>query len=174
MEPSNLIEAIDELCFLQDCNILYLLQGSNSSPFYSFQIKDQMGHSIFDTGAIHQNYISHSFFGRLGMPLATAGKQQVAKLPNGQVMTVHGTVELPVQLSEWRGKVECCVLEMDADFDLILGLPWHKENRPQVHWDSMIYEVEQNGQMHKIFPSSDSRLIDINVDEAALNIIDER
>jgi len=175
VEPSVLIDMIDELSFLRDCNVLYSLQGSNSSPFYSFQIKNETGYSIFDTGALHQNYISHSFFSRLGIPIATAmGKQRAAKLPNGQVMTVHGTVELPVQLSEWRGKVECCVLEMDADFDLILGLPWHKENRPRVHWDSMIYEAEQNGQMRKIFPSSDSRLIDVNVDEAALNIIDER
>ncbi len=175
VEPSTLIDIIDELCFLRDCDVLYSLQGSNSSPFYSCSIENQTGKGIFDTGAIHQNYISHSFFSKLGLPLATAvGKRRAAKLPNGQIMTVHGTVELPVQLSEWQGKVKFCVLEMDADFDLILGLPWHKENRPQVHWDSMVYEVEQNGQMRKIFPSSDSRIIDIDIAEAALNLIDER
>jgi hypothetical protein len=41
-------------------------------------------------------------------------------------------------------------------------------------WDSLVYEVEQDGQKRKIFPLSDSRIIDIDVDEAALNIIDER
>ena len=175
VEPSTLIDIIDELCFLRDCDVLYSLQGSNSSPFYSCSIENQTGKSIFDTGAIHQNYISHSFFEKLGLPLAMAvGKRRAAKLPNGQIMTVHGTIELPVQLSEWQGTVKFCVLEMDADFDLILGLPWHKENRPQVHWDSMVYEVEQNGQMRKIFPSSDSRIIDVDVVEAALNLIDER
>jgi hypothetical protein len=38
----------------------------------------------------------------------------------------------------------------------------------------MVYEVEQNGQMRKIFSSSDSRIIDIDIAEAALNLIDER
>jgi hypothetical protein len=38
VEPFELINMIDDLCFLQDCDILYSLQGSNSSPFYSCSI----------------------------------------------------------------------------------------------------------------------------------------
>ena len=174
IEPSELIDMIDDLCFLRDCDVLYSLQGSNAFPFYSFMIHNQTGKSIFDTGAIHQNYISYSFFSKLSLPLTEVGKQHAAKLPNGQIMTVHGTIELPLRLSEWQGKAKFCVLEMDTDFDMILGLPWHKENRPRMHWDSMVYEVEQNGQMRKIFPSSDSKTIEIDNDKALLNLIDDR
>ena len=174
VEPSELINMIDDLCFLRDCDILCSLQGSNAFPFYSFTINEQAGKSIFDIGAIHQNYLSYSLFRTLGVSLAAAERQRAAKLPNGQVMTVHGTIELPLRLSEWQGKVKFCILEMDTDFDMILGLPWHKENRPRVHWDSMVYEVEQGGQWRKIFPSSDSKLISVDIDEALLNLIDER
>ena len=174
VEPSELINMIDDLCFLRDCDILCSLQGSNAFPFYSFTINEQAGKSIFDTGAIHQNYLSYSFFRTLSVSLAAAERQRATTLPNGQVMTVHGTIELPLRLSEWQGKVKFCILEMDTDFDMILGLPWHKENRPRVHWDSMVYEVEQGGQWRKIFPSSDSKLISVDIDEALLNLIDER
>ena len=133
IEPSKLIDMIDELCFLEDCDVLYALQGSNAFPSYSFMINDQPGKSIFNTGAIHQNYLSYSFFRNLSLPLMVAGNQRAVKLPNGQIMTVHGTIELPLQLSEWQGKERFCVLEMDTDFDMILGLPWHKKNRPHVH-----------------------------------------
>src|ERR1700726_3943831 len=98
--------------------------------------------------------------------------QRDAKLPNGQIMKVYGTVELPVRLSEWSGMVEVSVIDLDTDFDIILGLPWHKEHRPVVHWDTMIYEVEQKGKRCKIFPSSASKLIDIG--KASLNVISER
>jgi hypothetical protein len=80
-------------------------------------------------------------------------------------------------MSEWEGDIDVDVIDMDgmdAEFDVILGLPWHKENRPVVHWDSLIYEVEQGGEKRKIFPSLDSKIIDIDISEASLNIIDER
>jgi len=75
-------------------------------------------------------------------------------------------------LSEWHGNVQVNVIDLDADFDIILGLPWHKEHRPWIHWETMIYEVEQDGKKRKIFPSSASKLIDIG--KASLNVISER
>src|SRR5579859_6512616 len=53
VEPSKLIDMIDELCFLHDYDALYGLQDSNSSPFYSYLIENKHGKSMFDTGAIH-------------------------------------------------------------------------------------------------------------------------
>jgi hypothetical protein len=75
------------------------------------------------------------------------------------------------------GTIDVDVIDMDgmdAEFDVILGLPWHKENRPVVHWDSLIYEAEQGGEMRKIYPSLDSKIINIDISEASLNIINER
>ena len=60
------------------------------------------------------------------------------------------------------------------DTDIILGLPWHKENGAQVaNWDSMIYEIEKDGRKCQIFPSSDFKLIKVN-EYDSVNLIDER
>ena len=104
-------------------------------------------------------------------------KSRAAKLPNGSLITVHGRAMLPLEMSEWGGDVEVDIIDMegmDIDFDVILGLPWHRENRPRVYWDSLIYEVEQGGQKRKIFPSLDSKVLAVDVTEASLNLISER
>jgi hypothetical protein len=173
VEPSTLIDMIDELCFLRDCDILYALRGSFAHTFHSCHCQDENGQCMFDTGAIHKNYVSHKFFTKLGLPLQTS-KRRDAKLPNGQVMKVYGTIVLPVRLSEWQGDEEFSVIDLDTDFDMILGLPWHKKYRPVIHWDTMIYEVEQNGKTCKIFPSSDSKFIDTESLLGSLNFIDTR
>jgi len=172
IEPFTLIDMIDELCFLRDCDILYGLRGSFAHTFHSCHCLDENGQCMFDTGALHKNYISHKFFVKLGLPLQTADSQREARLPNGQTMKVYGTSVIPLCLSEWRGDVECSVIDLNTDFDIILGLPWHKENRPAIDWDTMIYKVEQNGKMRKIFPSSDSKFVDAA--QASLNLIDTR
>jgi len=170
-DPSTLINLIDELCFLRDCSLLYNLRGSTAHMFHSFQCQEKEGLCMFDTGAINKNYISKKFFKTLSLPLHTTVERN-AKLPNGQIMKVYGTSVLPLHLSEWHGNVQVNVIDLDADFDIILGLPWHKEHRPWIHWDTMIYEVEQKGKKCKIFPSSASKLIDIG--KASLNVISER
>src|SRR5271154_2165848 len=88
-------------------------------------------------------------------------------------MRVYGTSVLPLRLSEWQGNVELSVIDLDTDYNIILGLPWHRENRPVIHWDTMIYEAEQNGEMRKIFPSADSKFIDTE-EIMSLNMIDSR
>ena len=57
-DPSTLVNLIDELCFLRDCSILYNLRGSTAYTFHSFQCQEKEGLCMFDTGAIHKNYIS--------------------------------------------------------------------------------------------------------------------
>jgi hypothetical protein len=174
VEPSKLIDMIDELCFLRDCNALYALQGSNSSPFYSCSIENQHGKSMFDTGAIHKSYCSSTFFKKLGVPMTKTSQPRVAKLPNGNLITVHGQATLPLRMSEWVGDVDVDVIDMTGmNCDIILGLPWHLKYRPKPQWETLVYVVEQDGQECRIFPSSDSNLIEVG-DIASLNLIDER
>jgi RNase H-like domain found in reverse transcriptase/Reverse transcriptase (RNA-dependent DNA polymerase)/Integrase zinc binding domain/Retroviral aspartyl protease len=170
--PSDIIEMIDDLCFLRDCDALYALQGSKAFPLHGCICNNEAGKSLFDTGAIYKNYTSKKYFDKLGVPLK-ATKPRAAKLPNGQTMTVYGTATLPLQLSEWAGTTEVDVIEMDMDFDVILGLPWHKQNRPNIRWETMVYEVEQDGKTRRIFPLQGSNKM-IDVGDASLNIITER
>jgi hypothetical protein len=174
VEPSKLIDMIDELCFLRDCDALYALQGSNSSPFYSCSTGNQHGKSMFDTGAIHKSYCSSAFFNKTGLPLAETTQPRVAKLPNGNVITVHGHATLPLQMSEWADKVDVDVIDMEGmGCDIILGLPWHRQYRPTIEWESLVYVVKQDGQERRIYPSSDPNFIEIG-DIGSLNLIDER
>lgn len=105
--------------------------------------QDENGQCMFDTSAIHKNANSSKNSGYRCKPRGNG----TPNLPNGQIKRAYSTSVLPLRLSEWQGKI-------------ILGLPWHRENRPVIHWDTMIYEVEQNGKMRKIFPSADSKFID--------------
>ena len=174
IEPSKLIDMIDELCFLHDCDVLYGLQGSSSSPFYSCSIKNQHGKSMFDTGAIHKSYCSSTFFKTTGLPLTKTTNPRTAKLPNGNLITVHGQATLPLRMSEWVGDVDVDIIDMDGmGCDIILGLPWHRKYRPKPEWESLVYVVKQGGKDHRIFPLPDSNVIEVG-DIGSLNLIDER
>ena len=45
-------------------------------------------------------------------------------------MRVHGITEFELEMSEWKGKVRALVLELQADFDVVLGMEWHQEWEP--------------------------------------------
>jgi RNase H-like domain found in reverse transcriptase/Reverse transcriptase (RNA-dependent DNA polymerase)/Integrase zinc binding domain/Retroviral aspartyl protease len=170
--PSDVIEMIDDLCFLRDCDALYPLQGSKAFPVHECICNNEAGKSLFDTGAIYKNYISKKYFDKLGILLKTT-TPRAARLPNGQTMAVYGTATLPLHLSEWTGPMEVDVIDMDADFDVILGLPWHRQNRLDIRWETMVYEVKQDGKTRRIFPVQGSNKM-IDVGDASLNIITER
>jgi hypothetical protein len=161
---------IDELYFLRDCTYLFTLQGSNTHTFYKCVCKEVDGTGMFDTGSLTRNYVSKVQFEKLGVPMKES-YQRNATLPNGQVMKVYGTTVLPVQLSEWQGDVEFSVLDMDTEFDYILGLPWHRENHPLIQWDTMIYEVEKDGRKCQIFPTfENSKAVELD-EGGSINLI---
>jgi hypothetical protein len=72
---------------LRDCSILYNLRGSTAHTFHSFQCQEKEGLCMFDTGAIHKNYVSRNFFQTFSLPLHTTVERN-AQLPNGQIIKV--------------------------------------------------------------------------------------
>jgi hypothetical protein len=84
---------------------------------------------MFDTGAIHKNYSSKKVFDTLGIPLRT---MESPRLRNFQMGMLSRCTEEPLYRlrCQWAGGVDVDVIDMDnMDVDVILGLPWHKENR---------------------------------------------
>jgi len=67
-------------------------------------------------------------------------------------MTVYGKCTLPVQISGWQGHVEAIVIDLDAEFDLVLGRNWHKWYNALTHWESMIMEITSEGKQYWLVP----------------------
>ena len=57
-------------------------------------------------------------------------------------MRVYGTTEFILQMSEWKGKVAAVVLDIQADFDIVLGMSWIDEWDPMPNWRKREFKVE--------------------------------
>ena len=104
-----------------------------------------------DTGAT-RNYVSRAFAQRTGVTIEKFEVDKHVSLAGGQKMTVYGKCQLPVQISGWQGHVEAVVMDLDADFDLVLGLNWHKQYKALTHWESMIMEITSEGKQYWLVP----------------------
>src|SRR4030095_12846387 len=62
-------------------------------------------------------------------------------LPNGQDMKILGECEFKLQMSEWTGMVMATVLELHTDFDIVLGLSWHRQWKPLPDRDTLDLSV---------------------------------
>ncbi len=72
------------------------------------------------------------------------GKLTSVHLPNGQTMKVYGTMDFELEILEWWGKVQAMVLELQADFDVVLGMEWHREWESVPNWKTLEFIIETN------------------------------
>ena len=56
------------------------------------------------------------------------------------------------EISGWQGTVEAIVMDLDVEFDLVLGLKWHKQYKAMTHWESMIMEITSKGRKYCLVP----------------------
>src|SRR5436190_13496242 len=63
-------------------------------------------------------------------------------MPSGQTMRIYGATEFILQMSEWKGKVTAIVLDIQADFDIVLGMSWIDEWDPIPNWKKREFKVE--------------------------------
>jgi hypothetical protein len=52
-------------------------------------------------------------------------------------MKILGQCEFELKMSEWTGTVVATILDLDADFDIVLGLSWHRQWKPLPDWDTL-------------------------------------
>src|SRR5437773_9304930 len=57
-------------------------------------------------------------------------------------MKIYGTTEFDLEMSEWKGKVRAWVLDIQANFDIVLGMEWHREWEPIPNWKKLEFTVE--------------------------------
>ena len=59
-------------------------------------------------------------------------------------MRNYGVVEIPLRIGDWYAKVEVNVMDLQADFDVVLGMDWHRKWMPQPNWCSYEYVIQTN------------------------------
>jgi hypothetical protein len=120
---------------LTDCECFASLDDHSRIPLaiFSCSINGEHSCSCGDTGASRCG-ISRKYATRAGLKVQTT-PVRIVKLPNGQVMKSYGSVEFMLRKGEWQGMVTAMVLDMDADFDVVLGMEWFLEWEPIWHTD---------------------------------------
>src|SRR5437667_9084204 len=43
-------------------------------------------------------------------------------------------------------------MDLDAEFDLVLGMEWHRQHKSITHWESMIMEITSKGRKYCLVP----------------------
>ena len=80
--------------------------------------------TLADTGASHC-YISQSFVEKAGIPVRPLSNW--LKLANGSNAVSNGTCTLSLDIQSYCGPIECFVLPLSEQFDLIIGDDWCNE-----------------------------------------------
>src|SRR5271169_4372616 len=103
------------------------------------------GTTLLDTGAT-RNYISRKFAEKANIKFKDTTELRNVRLPSGQDMKILGKCEFKLEMSEWSGMVEAIVLDLDAEFDIILGMLWHLQWEPLHDWKTLdVYVNDLNG-----------------------------
>ena len=113
-------------------------ERSNILVMYHCEIGKVPGTALADTGAT-KNYISARYAKSANLRFRTGNADSLrsVRLPNGQDMKILGQCEFELTMSEWTGTVVATILDLDADFDIVLGLSWHRQWKPLSDWDTL-------------------------------------
>src|SRR5256714_15101590 len=95
-----------------------------------------IGIVLLDYGAT-RNYISLAYAKRARLEIRQDAVNRSVRMPNGQTMRVYGTAEIVLDIAEWRGKVRGVVLDLVHDFNVVLGMEWHREWEPISDWEKL-------------------------------------
>src|SRR5437762_9181797 len=52
-------------------------------------------------------------------------------------MKILGQCEFELKMSEWTGTVVATILDLEAEFDVVLGVSWHRQWKPLADWDTL-------------------------------------
>jgi hypothetical protein len=127
---------VDRLCTLS--------QQKNTLMVYQCQVNRRNGRAMTDTGATRV-FISKKYALATNVKWLQKDKFHNVKLPNGDTIKVLGNCEFELQLSEWSGPVQATIIDIDADFDIVLGLDWFKQVRPVPDWTTLDWFVPVEG-----------------------------
>ena len=157
-----------------DSQYLYALQDTPSLMLFPCITNDAFGIALCDDAAT-RNYVSLRYAkqAKLWIHELPDSKKMMVTLPNGNSMRKIGTVELELQISEWKGMVKAFVLDLKSDFDVVLGMEWHQEWDPIPHWKELEFTVETDQGPKRLERIAPVHCIDLEEVKHEFNIISE-
>ena len=127
---------------------------SRSGPKMMFNVElavngDHMpARALVDTGATHC-YISESYLAKTTLPIRA--QHNWLSLANGTKTISKGKVVIPLDIQSYQGAVECFVLPMSQQFDIILGEDWCQETNCVISYKSHSLNcIDENGCSHRL------------------------
>ena len=130
VEPTSLLP--DMLLSSKDFAHLYSLLDEDTLWLFPYFVSNLQGVALPDMGAT-RNYISRSFAVQANLPIEPFDIMKHVSLAGGRKMAVYGKCKIPIQMSDWQGEIEAIVIDLDAEFNLVLGLNWHRKFKAVTH-----------------------------------------
>ena len=157
-----------------DSHYLYALQDTPSLMLFPCITNGTFGITLCDDAAT-RNYVSLRYArqAKLRIHELPDSQKTTVKLPNGNFMRKIGTVELELQISEWKGMAKAFVLDLKSDFDVVLGMEWHQEWERIPHWKELEFTVETDQGPKRLKRISPVHRIDLEEVEHEFNLISE-
>ena len=130
------------LCSVQDKS-----RKDLSLMMYNCEVNNSKGTALGDPGAT-LDYISAEYARRSNVRFLEKPKSRAVSLPNGTEMKILGHCEFLMTMGEWSGWVQATILDIKAEFDVILGMSWYRQWKPIPDWETldMLSWKYQNGQ----------------------------
>src|SRR6266480_7973534 len=107
-----------------------------SLMMYNCEVNDSKGITLGDPGATLV-YINTEYARRSNVRFLEKTKSRTVSLPNGTEMKILGHCEFLMTMGEWSGWVQATILDMKAEFDVILGLSWYRQWKPIPDWETL-------------------------------------
>src|SRR5216110_3227951 len=104
---------------------------------YDCEVNKHKGTALGDIGAT-LTYISGDYAKHANIRfIKEASLSKAVHLPNGNKMEILGYCEFLMTMGEWSGWVQATILDLKAEFDVILGLNWFRQWKPLPDWDTL-------------------------------------
>ena len=117
-----------------------MAEQRNTLMLYDCEVNKSRGTATTDSGAT-KNFTSKEYALCSNLKIDKANTQDVL-LPNGNKMRILGECTFEMRMSEWKGNVHATVIDIQAEFDVVLGLEWMIKEDPIPHWDTLDWYVQ--------------------------------
>src|SRR5438046_8371112 len=101
---------------------------------YNCKVNGLKGTALGDPGAT-LTYISSDYTKKANIRFLEKSKSRDVQLPNSNEMQILGYYEFLLKMGEWEGWKQATILDIKAEFDMILGMSWFRKWKPVPDWD---------------------------------------
>ena len=144
MEKSKILPDFQHLSINQDLLRLYSVKDEGCLWLLPCKVNGLQGAAYPDTGAT-KCYSSRKYVQEAGLKVEKLDVPMEVSVAGGHRMSVYGKCDIPMEMpTGWKEIVQTYVLDLDAEFDIVLGMNWHRRWKPIVDWDFLTYTICRN------------------------------